>query len=78
MILRIFSVAGADIQRTALITPLGLYEFVRIPFGLKNMVQTFQKFIARIYVSPSVTIEGWNSHRVCVSVSHEFSMFSPN
>ncbi len=29
-------------------TPFGLYEFVRMTFGLKNAAQTFQKFIARI------------------------------
>ncbi|KAG7197638.1 hypothetical protein KM043_016463 [Ampulex compressa] len=38
-------VAVENIQKTAISTPLELYELLVIPFGLRNASQTFQRFM---------------------------------
>ncbi|CAK1590640.1 unnamed protein product [Parnassius mnemosyne] len=37
-----------DIQKTAITTPFGLYEFPCMTFGLQNSAQTFQRFVDEI------------------------------
>ncbi|BHF83514.1 hypothetical protein SprV_0902665700 [Sparganum proliferum] len=41
-------IAAEDIPKTAVTTPFGLFEFLCMPFGLRNASQTFQRFIDRV------------------------------
>ena len=42
-------VAPEDIPKTAIITPFGLYEYLRMPFGLKNAAQAFQRLMDTVF-----------------------------
>ena len=41
-------VASADVHKTAVTTPFDLFEFVRMPFGMRNAAQTFQRFMDQV------------------------------
>jgi hypothetical protein len=41
-------VQEGDIHKTAVITPFGLWEFLRMPFGLRNAGQSFQSFMDEV------------------------------
>ena len=40
--------AREDVCKTAIATPFGLFEFLRMPFGLKNAAQAFQRLMDSI------------------------------
>jgi len=42
------TMSKADICKTAKVTSFGLFEFLSLPFGLKNRAQTFQRLMDRI------------------------------
>lgn len=41
-------VEPTDVPKTAIVTPINLFEYVRMPFGLRNAAQTFQCFIDEV------------------------------
>ena len=38
-----------DREKTAFVTPLGKYQFLRMPFGLKNTPATFQRLVDQLF-----------------------------
>ena len=41
-------VEPSDVHKTAVTMPFGLFNFTRMPFGLQNSGQTFQRFIDHV------------------------------
>ena len=41
--------APEDFKKTAIITPFGLFEYLRMPFGMKNSAQAFQHLMDQVF-----------------------------
>ena len=41
-------VSPEDVPKTIIITPFGLYKYLRMPFGLRNFRNTFQHLLDRV------------------------------
>jgi hypothetical protein len=41
--------AAQDVAKTVIITPFGLFEYLFMPFGLRNAAQTFQRFMDSLF-----------------------------
>ncbi|BES93979.1 multicellular organismal development [Nesidiocoris tenuis] len=63
-------VAPDDIPKTAVITPFGLFEFLRMPFGLKNAAQSFQRYLHSI-VRDLHFVYSYIDDLLIASTSHE-------
>ena len=48
-----------DIPKTAIITPFGLYEYLMMPYGLRNAAQTFQRFMHQVCREISFALFTW-------------------
>lgn len=66
-----------DIPRTAITTPLGLYEFPYMTFELRNAGQTFQRFMDLISSTATWTI-CWYFLSLRPSTNYISAKFSPN
>lgn len=64
-------VRETDKDKTAFITPFGIYRFNRMPFGLRNAPATFQRLIDRFRISLNVKILGYLDDLILFSASFE-------
>lgn len=61
-----------DRDKTAFISPFGLFRFKRMPFGLKNAPSTFQRLIDRLRNSlPDIVILAYLDDLIIISTSFE-------
>jgi hypothetical protein len=60
----------ADVQKTAITTPFGLFEYKRMPFGLRNAGPSFQRHVDRA-IRDCQAAFAWVDDIVICSRNHE-------
>nr|VZI11626.1 unnamed protein product [Spirometra erinaceieuropaei] len=68
-------VAPKNIPKTAFTTPFGPLEFMRMPFGLRNAAQTFQRFIDHVLRSLSFVYAYTDDHLAASRNEHHVLVF---
>jgi hypothetical protein len=63
-------VIPADVQKTAITTPFGLFEYKRMPFGLRNAGPSFQRHVDRA-IRDCQAAFAWVDDIVICSRNHE-------
>jgi len=63
--------AAADIQKTAIITPFGLFEYLFMPFGLANAAQTFQRLMDNLFRRFSFVFTYLDDHLIASATLEE-------
>ncbi|BHF77611.1 hypothetical protein SprV_0602071900 [Sparganum proliferum] len=64
-------IAAEDVSKTAVTTPFGLFEFLRMPFGLRNASQIFQRFVDRVLCGLPFVYAYINDLLVVISTDEE-------
>ena len=74
-------VATDNIPKTAIITPFGLFEYVAMPFGLRNAAQLFQRLMDHLFSKFGfvfiylddilIASKSWSEHLLHLQHSHD-------
>ena len=72
-----FPMAPSSIPKTAVVTPFGLWEFLRMPFGLKNAAQSFQRLMDGI-LRDNILVASRSSQEHAQHLEQLFKLLSVN
>ncbi|KAG8173942.1 hypothetical protein JTE90_009288 [Oedothorax gibbosus] len=64
----------ADVEKTAVTTPFGLFEYLAMPFGLRNAGQTFQRFIHQVLAGLDFVVPYYDDLLIASKYNEEHSL----